>query len=51
MAKRLDALSKPVKWIWANTEPLSKWIQILALIVAAYWAYVRFSLEPVMNFG
>jgi hypothetical protein len=44
MAKRLDALSKPVKWIWANTEPLSKWIQILALIVAAYWAYVRFSL-------
>jgi hypothetical protein len=33
-----------MKWIWANTEPLSKWIQIVALIVAAYWAYVRFSL-------
>ena len=38
------ALSKSMKWIWANTEPLSKWIQVVALILAAYWAYFRFSL-------
>jgi hypothetical protein len=44
MSKTLHELSNFMKWIWKNTEPLSKWIQIVALIVAAYWAYVRFSL-------
>ncbi len=45
MIEILRALSKPLKWIWANTEPLSKWIQVGALVVAAYWAYTRFSLD------
>ena len=44
MTEILRALSKSLKWIWANTEPLTKWIQVVALIVAAYWAYTRFSL-------
>jgi len=44
MTEILRVLSKSMKWVWANTEPLSKWIQVIALIVAAYWAYVRFSL-------
>jgi hypothetical protein len=44
MSEMLHALSKSMKWIWTNTEPLSKWIQVVALILAAYWAYFRFSL-------
>jgi len=44
MSEMFHALSKSMKWIWANTEPLSKWIQVVALILAAYWAYFRFSL-------
>jgi hypothetical protein len=44
VARILRTLSQFMKWIWANTEPLTKWVQVAALIVAAYWAYVRFSL-------
>lgn len=39
-------------WMWTNTDSLTKWAQILALIVAGYWAYTRYvrvdkpSLEP-----
>jgi hypothetical protein len=44
MSEMFHALSKSMKWIWINTEPLSKWIQVVALILAAYWAYFRFSL-------
>jgi len=29
-------------WIWSNTDNLTKWIQVLALGVAAYWAYTRY---------
>jgi hypothetical protein len=42
------------RWVWTNTDPLTKWLQIVALIVAAYWAYSRFtfveapSLEPIV---
>ena len=35
----------PIKllvWIWTNTEYLTKWIQVVALAIAAYWAYTRF---------
>jgi hypothetical protein len=38
--------------IWANTDSITKWIQVVALVVAAYWAYTRFfiveapSLQP-----
>ncbi len=38
----MTALAALLKWIWANTEPLTKWIQVLALSVAAYWTYTRF---------
>ncbi|MGA2742562.1 MAG: hypothetical protein ABSG65_34625 [Bryobacteraceae bacterium] len=31
-------------WIWRNTDTLTKWLQIAALIVAGYWAYTRFSI-------
>jgi hypothetical protein len=45
------------KWVWANTDALTKWIQVVALGVAAYWAYTRFviadepSLEPLCKVG
>jgi hypothetical protein len=42
MLPNLKTLAVPLKWIWANTEPLTKWIQVLALSVAAYWTYTRF---------
>jgi hypothetical protein len=45
----LGTLSQFIKWIWVNTEPLTKWVQVAALIVAAYWAYVRFSLGEKPN--
>lgn len=38
------ALSKFLKWTWENTDSLTKWLQIVALAVAAYWAYTRFSI-------
>jgi len=44
-------------WIWANTDSITKWMQVAALIVAGYWAYTRFfrveapSLEPVAHVG
>jgi hypothetical protein len=28
--------------IWNNTDPITKWIQVVALGVAAYWTYTRF---------
>jgi hypothetical protein len=43
---------KVLDWIWQRTDNLTKWIQVLALIVAAYWAYTRYfkleapSVEP-----
>lgn len=30
--------------LWANTDNITKWIQIVALAVAAYWAYTKFQL-------
>jgi hypothetical protein len=29
-------------WIWANTDSITKWIQVAALVVAGYWTYTRF---------
>lgn len=34
-----------VRWMWANTDAITKWIQIIGLAVAAYWAYTRFCVE------
>jgi hypothetical protein len=31
-----------LQWVWANTDSISKWAQIAALIVAGYWTYVKF---------
>jgi hypothetical protein len=28
--------------LWLNTDAVTKWIQIAALIVGAYWAYTKF---------
>lgn len=30
--------------IWANTDKITKWVQVLALVIAAYWAVTRFLL-------
>ncbi|HEU4414575.1 MAG TPA: hypothetical protein VFT65_07300 [Candidatus Angelobacter sp.] len=30
--------------IWRNTDQITKWLQILALGIAAYWAYTKFQL-------
>jgi hypothetical protein len=35
-------ISRAVRSIWNSTEFITKWIQVLALAVAAYWAYTRF---------
>lgn len=31
-----------VRWLWANTDNVTKWLQVIALAAAAYWAYTRF---------
>jgi flagellar biogenesis protein FliO len=31
--------------VWENTEKLTKWIQVIALVVTAVWVYFRFSEE------
>jgi hypothetical protein len=47
------SLSNLFSWIWANTDNITKWIHVVALVVAGYWTYTRFirveapSLEPV----
>jgi hypothetical protein len=45
--EEIKSATKPAKqsawgWIWANTDNITKRIQVLALVVAAYWAYTRF---------
>jgi hypothetical protein len=51
---KLDLINT-VSWIWTNTDSITKWIQVVALVVAGYWAYTRFirvdapSLEPVAH--
>jgi hypothetical protein len=40
--KLVDLIVKTIRWMWANTDSITKWIQILALAVAAYWTYTRF---------
>jgi hypothetical protein len=30
--------------LWSNTDPISKWVQVVALVVAAYWTYTTFNL-------
>lgn len=50
--KLIDTAKGVGRWVWENTEFLAKWAQILALMVAGYWAYTRFligakpTLEP-----
>jgi hypothetical protein len=45
-------MTKWLRVVWNNTDNIAKWVQILALGIAAYWAYTRFltgeapSLEP-----
>jgi hypothetical protein len=36
------SLSKGFAWIWSNTDNISKWVQVAALMVAGYWSYTRF---------
>ncbi len=40
--KYIRQAGKYARWVWANTDHISKWIQIIGLAVAAYWAYTRF---------
>jgi hypothetical protein len=50
-------MSRWLKAVWDNTDNITKWLQIVALIVAGYWAYTRFrvgeapSLEPRLGIG
>jgi hypothetical protein len=37
-------LVAPLKWIWTNTDAITKWITIGALIVGGWWAYHRWFL-------
>jgi hypothetical protein len=30
------------QWLWTNTDGLTKWLQVLAVIFAAVWTYLRF---------
>jgi hypothetical protein len=30
--------------LWNDTDKITKWIQVAALTVGAYWAYMRFQL-------
>ena len=30
------------RWIWANTDSISKWVQVVALVLAGYWSYTHF---------
>jgi hypothetical protein len=38
------ALLNLLQKIWKNTDQITKWMQILALGIAAYWAYTKFQL-------
>lgn len=40
--QRLDVAARSAKWVWNNTERITKWIEVAALVVAAFWAYTRF---------
>jgi hypothetical protein len=42
MIRIAHRISRIVQWVWANTDTIAKWVQIVALFVAAYWAYTRF---------
>jgi hypothetical protein len=52
LAFDVNRLGKIGKWIWSNTDPLTKWLQILAFALAGYWTLTIFvlsespSLEP-----
>jgi hypothetical protein len=35
-------MKRPDKWIWENTDSITKWLQVLALVFAAIWTYVVF---------
>jgi hypothetical protein len=39
---RIFVPAKIARWLWTNTDSLNKWAQVVALLVAAYWAYTRF---------
>jgi len=39
----LDQIKRNAHWVWVNTDSIAKWVQIVAVFVAAYWAYTRFS--------
>jgi hypothetical protein len=39
IVNRLKVVSS---WVWANTDSLTKWLQVTALISAALWTYFRF---------
>ncbi len=43
LAAALVPAIKYRNWVWSNTDQLTKWLQIVALIVAGVWAYDHFS--------
>lgn len=43
--KYIRQAGKAARRVWANSDNINKWIQIIGLAVAAYWAYTRFRVE------
>ena len=39
----MKALRDAVKAIWSNTDNLTKWIQVAALCIAAWWTFANYS--------
>jgi hypothetical protein len=39
-----QALKSYATSIWANTDPITKWVQVVALALAAYWTVTRYLL-------
>src|SRR5271165_127449 len=37
-----ELVSDAFRLVWTNTDRITKWIQIVALGIAAYWTYTRF---------
>ena len=40
MLRQLNNLGR---WIWVNTDPLTKWLQVVAIIITTGWVFFKFS--------
>lgn len=42
LARNRSIFTRTGNWIWANTDSITKWLQVIALIVTASWVYFKF---------